>query len=166
LRANTYKNNEGALKRSYAAFELMEKCRREGTVQPNERVYTSFIRALSKGKSPNVPLSFNGTGCRHQVSITLISSLSSHMKENGITIGSIVDARQGFHGMRYISEIRSLFINSPCNPLAQLDEESVHQQNNLQIRYRRDAKLNDIQARLGLNNMQASLKARPKQYAG
>ena len=54
------------------------------------------------------------------------ASLFSNMKENGLQIGSIVDASQGFHGMRYLSEIRSLFINSPCNPLAQLDEGSVH----------------------------------------
>jgi hypothetical protein len=54
------------------------------------------------------------------------ASLFSNMKENGLQIGSIVDARQNFDGIRYLSEIRSLFINSPCNPLAQLDEGSVH----------------------------------------
>lgn len=54
------------------------------------------------------------------------ASLFSNMKVNGLQIGSIVDARQAFHGIRYISEIRSLFINSPCNPLAKLDEGSVH----------------------------------------
>lgn len=55
IEANTHKNDNGALKRSYAAFELMDKCRREGIVQPNERIYTSFIRALAKGKAPNMP---------------------------------------------------------------------------------------------------------------
>jgi hypothetical protein len=39
------------LSRSQKAFELMEECRRKGDIKPNERVYTSFIRALTRGKA-------------------------------------------------------------------------------------------------------------------
>lgn len=39
------------LKSSLEIFELMEKSFRAGDVEPNERVYTSFIRALTKGKT-------------------------------------------------------------------------------------------------------------------
>ncbi len=41
---------QDSLKQSLQVFEILEKCRRDGVVKPNERVYTSFIRALTKGK--------------------------------------------------------------------------------------------------------------------
>ena len=39
-----------AMKRIYEIFENMEKCRTDGKIQPNERVYTSFIRAMTRGR--------------------------------------------------------------------------------------------------------------------
>ena len=50
IEANTRIAPEKNLKESLGIFELMEKCRQAGTVQPDERVYTSFIRALTKGR--------------------------------------------------------------------------------------------------------------------
>lgn len=49
--ANTREAPESNLQSSLEVFELMEKCRREGTLEPDERVYTSFIRALTKGRA-------------------------------------------------------------------------------------------------------------------
>lgn len=43
-----------SLKKSLQVFELLEKCRRNGAIKPNERVYTSFIRALTKGRPPDM----------------------------------------------------------------------------------------------------------------
>ena len=42
------------LKNSFKTFELMEAQRREGKVVPNERTYTCFIRALTKGRAPGL----------------------------------------------------------------------------------------------------------------
>jgi len=41
-------------KKSQGIFELLEKRRQAGAVQPNERVFTSFVRALTKSKSPGL----------------------------------------------------------------------------------------------------------------
>lgn len=49
--ANTRIAGEDGLKTSLEIFELVEKCRRSGDLQPNERVYTTFIRALTKGRA-------------------------------------------------------------------------------------------------------------------
>lgn len=40
-----------SLKKSLEVFELMEKCHRNGDIKPNERVYTSFIRSMTKAKA-------------------------------------------------------------------------------------------------------------------
>jgi pentatricopeptide repeat protein len=45
---------QDALKGALNVFELMEKCRRKGDIKPNERVYTSFIRALTRCKAPEM----------------------------------------------------------------------------------------------------------------
>ena len=45
---------QDALKGALKVFELMETCRRKGDIKPNERVYTSFIRALTKCKAPEM----------------------------------------------------------------------------------------------------------------
>lgn len=42
---------QGALKDALQVFELLEKCRRLGGIKPNERVYTSFMRALTRCKA-------------------------------------------------------------------------------------------------------------------
>eukprot|EP00977_Amphora_coffeiformis_P008995 scaffold2039_cov183-Amphora_coffeaeformis.AAC.2 len=47
-------HNKLLVKRAYAIFALMEEQRKAGHVKPNERVYTSFIRALTKAKIPNL----------------------------------------------------------------------------------------------------------------
>jgi len=39
-----------AIQRVHKVFETLEKCRKLNTVKPNERVYTSFIRAMTKAK--------------------------------------------------------------------------------------------------------------------
>jgi hypothetical protein len=52
--ANTRINAEDSLKNSLEVFEVMEKCRRSGDIEPNERMYTSFIRALTKGRAPGL----------------------------------------------------------------------------------------------------------------
>lgn len=52
--ANTRTSPEESLKSSLAVFELMEKSFRAGNLEPNERVYTSFIRALTKGKAASM----------------------------------------------------------------------------------------------------------------
>eukprot|EP00980_Cylindrotheca_fusiformis_P007544 scaffold1561_cov129-Cylindrotheca_fusiformis.AAC.36 len=49
--ANTRIAPEASLKSSLEVFEMMEKLFRAGDVEPDERVYTSFIRALTKGKA-------------------------------------------------------------------------------------------------------------------
>jgi hypothetical protein len=49
--ANTRINAEDSLKSSLEVFEVMEKCRRSGDIEPNERIYASFIRALTKGRA-------------------------------------------------------------------------------------------------------------------
>ena len=47
-------DNSVMVERAYAIFSLMEKERQAGNIKPNERVYTSFIRALTKAKIPNL----------------------------------------------------------------------------------------------------------------
>jgi uncharacterized tellurite resistance protein B-like protein len=54
IEANTQVNDEKAMDRTQEVFALMEKCRRKGLVAPNERVYTSFIRAMIKARVPNM----------------------------------------------------------------------------------------------------------------
>lgn len=44
----------GAMDRIHEVFETLEKCRRAGEVKPNERVYTSFIRAITRAKEDNL----------------------------------------------------------------------------------------------------------------
>jgi hypothetical protein len=55
IESNTQVNDSGSMKRSYAVFQLLEKCRlqNEGMI-PSERAYTAFIRAMIKGKVPNL----------------------------------------------------------------------------------------------------------------
>jgi pentatricopeptide repeat protein len=50
IEAYTQLNGPDSFERTCAVFELMEQCRKDGDVMPNERVYTSFIRALTKAK--------------------------------------------------------------------------------------------------------------------
>eukprot|EP00522_Entomoneis_paludosa_P018945 CAMPEP_0172443794 /NCGR_PEP_ID=MMETSP1065-20121228/3992_1 /TAXON_ID=265537 /ORGANISM="Amphiprora paludosa, Strain CCMP125" /LENGTH=854 /DNA_ID=CAMNT_0013194133 /DNA_START=212 /DNA_END=2776 /DNA_ORIENTATION=+ len=57
--SNTQLNDEGAFKRTYQVFELMEANRKIGDVIPNERAYTSFIRAMTKAKIPNLAYKAN-----------------------------------------------------------------------------------------------------------
>jgi pentatricopeptide repeat protein len=54
LEAYTQSDDPNALPRSCGIFELMEQCRVSGDLKPNERVYTSFIRALTKGNVKNL----------------------------------------------------------------------------------------------------------------
>jgi hypothetical protein len=54
IEANTQHNDKGAMDRTLQAFEVMEQCRRKGLVKPNERVFTSFMRAMIKARVPNV----------------------------------------------------------------------------------------------------------------
>ena len=42
------------IERAYTIFALMEEQRKAGNIKPNERVYTSFIRAMTKAKIPNL----------------------------------------------------------------------------------------------------------------
>ena len=50
IESYTQLNAPDSLERTFAVFELMEQCRKDGDVKPNERVYTSFLRALTKAK--------------------------------------------------------------------------------------------------------------------
>jgi pentatricopeptide repeat protein len=52
LEANT--QSDGPVARAYQVFRLLEAQRLAGHVQPNERVYNSFIRALTRAKIPNL----------------------------------------------------------------------------------------------------------------
>jgi hypothetical protein len=55
IESNTQVNDSGSMKRSYAVFQLLEKCRlQKEDMIPNERAYTSFIRAMIKDKVPNL----------------------------------------------------------------------------------------------------------------
>ena len=47
-------DNKPSVERAYAIFALLEKQRQAGNIKPNERVYTSFIRALTKARIPNL----------------------------------------------------------------------------------------------------------------
>lgn len=54
IEANYKTDDARAMLRSFEVFEVMEKCRLEGRVKPNERVYTSFIRAMCRSHVPDV----------------------------------------------------------------------------------------------------------------
>lgn len=54
IEANTFLNGQDSLQRSTQVFELLEKARKTGTIKPNERVYTSYIRAIAKARVPDV----------------------------------------------------------------------------------------------------------------
>jgi hypothetical protein len=47
------------MSRTYKLFELMEKSRQDGSFMPNERVYTSFIRAMTKARVSNLAYKSN-----------------------------------------------------------------------------------------------------------
>jgi pentatricopeptide repeat protein len=51
VEAYTQLNAPDSLERTFGVFEFMEECRKAGDMKPNERVYTSFIRALTKAKT-------------------------------------------------------------------------------------------------------------------
>jgi hypothetical protein len=59
IECNTNVADEGSMSRTYKLFELMEKYRQTGNFKPNERVYTSFIRAMTKAKVSNLPYKAN-----------------------------------------------------------------------------------------------------------
>ena len=46
--------DQALVDRAYSVFSLMEAQRQSGHVKPNERVYTSFIRSLTKARVPNL----------------------------------------------------------------------------------------------------------------
>ena len=54
IEANTRTDDPDAMKRTQAIFELMEDCRQKGLLEPSERVYTSFIRAMAKAHVPKL----------------------------------------------------------------------------------------------------------------
>ena len=56
IEANTLVNDENSFRRSYQVFQIMEQERSAGRVQPNERVYTSFIRAMTKAHIPKLAI--------------------------------------------------------------------------------------------------------------
>ena len=55
IESYTQLDAEDSAVKSKQVFDLMEKCRRAGDIQPNERVYTSFLRSLTKAKVPKLP---------------------------------------------------------------------------------------------------------------
>jgi hypothetical protein len=59
IEANTFVDDEGSMSRTYKLFELMEKFRQTGNFKPNERVYTSFIRAMTKARVSNLAYKSN-----------------------------------------------------------------------------------------------------------
>jgi hypothetical protein len=59
IEANTFVDDEGSMSRTYKLFELMEKYRKTGNFKPNERVYTSFIRAMTKARVSNLAYKAN-----------------------------------------------------------------------------------------------------------
>jgi len=54
IEAYTQLNAEDSADCTKQVFDLMEECRKGGIINPNERVYTSFIRALTKAEVPNL----------------------------------------------------------------------------------------------------------------
>jgi hypothetical protein len=54
IEANTAMGDDGSMTRTYELFELMEKSRQKGDFKPNERVYTSFIRAMTRARVANL----------------------------------------------------------------------------------------------------------------
>jgi hypothetical protein len=51
---NTYINDANSMARSVSLFDRMEACRLAGRVQPTERVYTTFIKAMVKARAPQL----------------------------------------------------------------------------------------------------------------
>lgn len=47
-------DDDSSLKMSLEVFELVEKHRKEGSIDPNERVYNTFIRAITKYRVPQM----------------------------------------------------------------------------------------------------------------
>lgn len=47
-------NDSHAMARTQEVFDLMDDCRIKGLLKPNERVYSSFIRAMVKASVPDV----------------------------------------------------------------------------------------------------------------
>ena len=53
--ANSQIGKVASLKHSYSVFEIAEQLRQNGKLIPTERLYNSFIRALTKCGDPNAP---------------------------------------------------------------------------------------------------------------
>jgi Pentatricopeptide repeat domain len=51
---NTYINDANSMGRSLRLFEQMEACRLAGRLQPTERVYTTFLKAMIKAQVPQL----------------------------------------------------------------------------------------------------------------
>lgn len=54
IETSTNAADDRALERTYKVMELLEDCQSKGLVKPNERIYTSFIRALTKARVDNL----------------------------------------------------------------------------------------------------------------
>ena len=54
IEVNTRAGDANALNRNMELWDLMLECERKGDVKPNERVYTSFMRSLTKAKAENL----------------------------------------------------------------------------------------------------------------
>lgn len=54
IETNTRVNDSHAMARTQEVFDLMDDCRVKGLLKPNERVYSSYIRALVKAAVPDV----------------------------------------------------------------------------------------------------------------
>lgn len=76
IEAYTQSDIADSYERSKKVFEVMEEERRKGSVKPNERVYTSFIRAMTKAKVPNLSQKAN----------VLLQRMDSLFKEGNIGI--------------------------------------------------------------------------------
>jgi hypothetical protein len=72
IEANTELNDDDALVRTKQVFDLLEECQRAGTIRPNERLYTSYIRALTKARVDNLP----------QQAMTVLSRMHELAKHN------------------------------------------------------------------------------------
>jgi hypothetical protein len=89
IQANTQINDDDSLKRSLKVFELLEAQRRKGSIKPDERVFTSFIRALTKGQAKGV----------HKKSSLLLQRMSelyktgnTHIKPTTFTYNAVLNA--------------------------------------------------------------------------
>jgi Pentatricopeptide repeat domain len=54
IEMNTYINDANSMGRSLRLFEQMEACRLAGRLQPTERVYTTFLKAMIKAQVPQL----------------------------------------------------------------------------------------------------------------